>query len=49
MKDEMDWTRSSHGRDDKCMQNLFENLKGRDHLGDLGLHERIILKWMLRK
>jgi hypothetical protein len=23
------------------------NLKGRDHLGDLGIHGNIILKWML--
>jgi hypothetical protein len=25
-----------------------ENLKGRDHLGDLGVDERIILEWVLK-
>jgi hypothetical protein len=26
-----------------------EKLKGRDHLEDLGIDEKIILKWILRK
>jgi hypothetical protein len=26
-----------------------ENVKGRDHLGDLGVNERIILKLMLNR
>jgi hypothetical protein len=28
---------------------LFKNLKGRDHLEDLGVDRRVILKWILRK
>jgi hypothetical protein len=28
---------------------LSENLKGRDHLKDLGINRRPILKWILRK
>jgi hypothetical protein len=28
---------------------LVGNLKGRDHLGDLGIDGRIILKWILKK
>jgi hypothetical protein len=27
----------------------FENLTGRDHLGDLGVDVRILLKWNLKK
>jgi len=26
-----------------------ENLKGRDHMKDLGVNEMIILEWILRK
>jgi hypothetical protein len=26
-----------------------ENLKGRDHLGNLGIDRNIILKWILQK
>jgi hypothetical protein len=33
-----------HKRAEKCIQNLSENLKGRDHLGDLGADRRIKLK-----
>jgi hypothetical protein len=28
---------------------LFENLKGRGHVEDLGVDRRIILEWVLRK
>jgi hypothetical protein len=30
-----------------CKKFCLENLKGRDHSGDLGVNDRIILKWML--
>jgi hypothetical protein len=33
--------RSSHGRDEKCIQNFVRNLKGRDHLEDLDIDGRI--------
>lgn len=33
----------------KCIQNLFENLKGTDHLGNLRGHGKIILKSILQK
>jgi hypothetical protein len=26
-----------------------ENLNGKDHLGDLGIYGKIIIKWILRK
>jgi hypothetical protein len=38
-----------HGRDEKCIQFFFENLKERDHLGDLGVDGKIILEWILGK
>jgi hypothetical protein len=28
---------------------LMENIKGRDHLGDIGVDWKIILKWILKK
>jgi hypothetical protein len=45
----MVWTgQAAHkGGDKKCIQNLSENLKGRYHLGDLGIDGRIILKGIL--
>jgi hypothetical protein len=33
-------------RGEKCIQNLSENLMGRDYLGKLGIGGRIILKWV---
>jgi hypothetical protein len=35
--------------DEKFIQNYLENLKGEDHLGDLSIYGRIILKWVLKK
>jgi hypothetical protein len=40
--DEMGRHEARMGGDEKCAQNL----KGRDHLGDIGVHMRIILKWI---
>jgi hypothetical protein len=30
------------------MGNIRENVNGRDHYGDLGIHGKIILEWMLK-
>jgi hypothetical protein len=38
-----------HGRNEKVIQNLSENLKGRNHSEDLGIDVRIILEWILGK
>jgi hypothetical protein len=40
---------STHGIDDMHKNFLFENLKERDHLEDLGLDVQIILKLILKK
>jgi hypothetical protein len=38
-----------HGREQKCIQAFDgETLKEIDHLGDLGVDGRIILKWSLK-
>ena len=38
----------AYKRESSCiMQYLFGNLKERDHLEGVGLHGRIILKWIL--
>jgi hypothetical protein len=45
MREDEDGTRSMHGRDQICIGNFkWENLKGRDHLGELGVDEMIIIK-----
>jgi len=36
-----------HGKDEKCIHS--ENLKVRDHSGDLGIERRIILERILRE
>jgi hypothetical protein len=39
-----------HGRDEKCMQNFWlENLKGRDHMEEIGIGGQIILEWFSGK
>jgi hypothetical protein len=41
---------SAHGGDEKCKKKIWlGSLKERDQSEDLGIHERIILKWILRK
>jgi hypothetical protein len=35
-------------RDKKCVQFQLENLKGGVHLGDPGIHGRVILEWILK-
>jgi hypothetical protein len=35
---------NTDGREDKCIKNLVKNLEKRDHLIDLGIAGRIIVK-----
>jgi len=44
----MNGTCSTNG-DEKYIQSLVENLKGRGHLEDTDIDGRIIFKWILRK
>jgi hypothetical protein len=45
----MSGTCSEHGRYEKCKTFLSENLKGRNHLQDLGVDVKIIVKVALKK
>jgi hypothetical protein len=35
--------------DEICTKFWWKNLNGRDHLDDIHINERIILKWILEK
>jgi hypothetical protein len=49
-EDETDGTRSTHGSDEKRIQNCGrKNVKGRDHSEDFDVNGRIIFEWILRK
>jgi len=51
MEDEIRGTSSMHWRDEQHINFLPSNVKVRAHLKDIrvGLHQRIILKWMLKE
>jgi hypothetical protein len=40
---------NTQGKMRQAHKILSENLKGRDHLGDLSVNWRILLKWILEK
>jgi hypothetical protein len=37
------------GGDEKCIQNLVGKTLGKNHLEDLSIDGKLILKWILRK
>jgi hypothetical protein len=46
----MSRVRNTHGRDDKCIENLVKKkITGTDHLRELGAEGRIILKCILKE
>jgi hypothetical protein len=42
-------TCSTHGRNDKCMNNFSQKTRKEVLVGDLDVDARIILKWILNK
>jgi hypothetical protein len=46
-ENEMKGSCSAHGTDEKCVENFSR--KDRDHLGNLGVYWKIILKWTLKE
>jgi hypothetical protein len=49
-EDEISGTCGTHRTAEKCIQNFGqENLKGRDHMEDIGIDVKIILEWILWK
>jgi hypothetical protein len=40
---------STHGPDERCIQNFSRKTEGKGHSEDLGVDGRIILEWILEK
>jgi len=48
-KCEMGGTCSTYGTQESCIQGLMGRPEGKDHLENLGVDGRILLKWMFLK
>jgi len=48
-KNEIGGACSTYGGEEKCVQGLGGNLRGRGHLGDIDVDGTIILRWISRK
>jgi len=46
---EMGGPRSTHGRQERCIQVLMGRPEGIDHLENLGVDGRTLLKWIFMK
>jgi hypothetical protein len=45
----MAWACGTYGRQERCVQGFGRETEGRNHLEDLGIDVRIILKWIFEK
>jgi len=46
---EVDWACGTYGREEKCMQVLVGKFRGREHLENLSIGGKILLKCILKK
>jgi hypothetical protein len=46
---EVGWACGTYGREEKCMQVLVGKFRGREHLENLSIGGKIIVKWILKK
>jgi hypothetical protein len=47
-ENEVGWACGTYGREEKCMQVLVGKFRGSEHLENLSIGGKIILKWILK-
>jgi hypothetical protein len=46
---EVGWSCGTYGGEEKCAQVLVGKFRGREHLENVSIDGKIILKWILKK